>query len=207
MKNILCFGDSNTYGYIPGGRGRYDQNKRWTGILEKKLGDKYRIIEEGLCGRTTVFNDELRSNRRGIDSIGMIVESHNPIDVLIIMLGTNDCKTRYSASASIIAKGMEEVINIALEKAKNKPEVLVISPIILGKDIGDEEFDPEFNSNSEKTSQGLDKEFEKMAVKNGYYYLNAADYAVASEIDREHLDEEGHRKLADAIYIKLKSIF
>ena len=99
--NILCFGDSNTWRYKPDKSGRYDENIRWTGLLQKKLGSGYHIIEEGLCGRTTVFQDELREGRCGLDLIGVTVEMHNPIDLMIIMLGTNDCKTRYRASASV----------------------------------------------------------------------------------------------------------
>ena len=80
--------------------GRFDENTRWTGLLQQKLGPEYHIIEEGLCGRTTVFQDELRESRRGLDMVGVTVEMHNPLDLVIIMLGTNDCKSRYRASAS-----------------------------------------------------------------------------------------------------------
>ena len=80
--NILCFGDSNTYGYRPDGSGRFDADTRWTGLLQKKLGTNDRIIEEGLCGRTTVFSDELREGRRGLDTIGILLESHAPVDLL-----------------------------------------------------------------------------------------------------------------------------
>ena len=68
--NILCFGDSNTYGYKPDGTGRFDTDTRWTSLLQKKLGADHRVIEEGLCGRTTVFQDDLREGRRGLDLIG-----------------------------------------------------------------------------------------------------------------------------------------
>lgn len=102
--NILCFGDSNTYGYKPDGTGRFDTNTRWTSLLQKKLGADHRVIEEALCGRTTVFQDDLREGRRGLDLIGVTLEMHNPIDLLIVMLGTNDCKTRYNASAGTIAQ-------------------------------------------------------------------------------------------------------
>ena len=111
--NILCFGDSNTWGYKPDKTGRFDENTRWTALLQKKLGPAYHIIEEGLCGRTTVFHDELREGRRGLDMIGVTVEMHDPLDLVIIMLGTNDCKTRYGASASVIAKGLDQVIRKA----------------------------------------------------------------------------------------------
>ena len=80
MKEILCFGDSNTYGLIPGTTSRFDRSTRWTGILESALfPNGYKIVEEGLCGRTTIFEDELRDNRRGIDMLPALLESHSPI--------------------------------------------------------------------------------------------------------------------------------
>lgn len=97
-------------------------------LLQKKLGTNDRIIEEGLCGRTTVFSDELREGRRGLDTIGILLESHAPVDLLILMLGTNDCKTRYNASAGTIVKGLEQVITKAQKSSSHPFRLLVISP-------------------------------------------------------------------------------
>lgn len=198
--NILCFGDSNTYGYKPDGTGRFDENIRWTSLLQKKLGTDHRIIEEGLCGRTTVFSDELREGRRGLDTIGITVESHNPVDLLILMLGTNDCKTRYNASAAIIAKGLEQTIIKARKNASQDFELLIISPIHLGKGVGEEGFDPEFDERSELVSKHLAAEYKKIALQYQATFLDASNVAVPSETDREHLDESGHTALAEAIY-------
>lgn len=206
MKRILCFGDSNTYGFKPDGSGRFDENTRWTAIVQHRLGENYQIIEEGLCGRTTIFEDELRPNRRGVDLIGTLVESHNPIDILVVMLGTNDCKARYRATAEIIARGMEQVVTRARLKASKEMQVLVISPILLGRGVGEKGYDVEFDRQSELESAGLAGEYESLADRNGYYFLDASQYAEPSTIDREHLDEVGHEKLADAIYNKLKEI-
>ena len=169
-------------------------------MLQKKLGTEFRVIEEGLCGRTTVFQDEFREGRRGVDAIGTIVETHNPIDVLIIMLGTNDCKSRYGASAGIIAKGLEQIIVKAREKSSQKFKLLVISPIHLGKGVGDEAFDPEFDSDSERVSLNLAKEYKKVSEANDVVFLDASTYATPSSIDREHMDEAGHQALADGIF-------
>lgn len=96
MREILCFGDSNTYGLIPGTENRFDRNTRWTGILDKHLYAKgYRIIEEGLCGRTTRFDDRTREGRNGTKMLPVLLETHKPIDRVILMLGTNDCKFCY----------------------------------------------------------------------------------------------------------------
>lgn len=206
MKRILCFGDSNTYGYKPDGTGRFDENIRWTAGVQRMLGADYQIIEEGLCGRTTIFEDELRPNRRGVDMIGAIVESHNPIDILVVMLGTNDCKARYKATAEIIARGMEQVIERAGLKASQDMKVLVISPILLGQGVGEKGYDPEFDSGSEQESARLAEEYKKLADRKGFYYLDASEYAKPSIADREHLDEVGHEKLAVAIFNKLNEI-
>ena len=205
--NILCFGDSNTYGYKPDGTGRFDENTRWTQILQKKLGSGYRIIEEGLCGRTTVFQDELREGRRGLDLIGVTVEMHNPLDLMILMLGTNDCKTRYGASAAVIARGQDQVIRKARKSSSRPFDILVVSPIHLGKGVGEPDFDPEFNDSSEAVSRNLAAEYRKVALQNHAAFLNAADFASPSTTDREHLNEAGHAALAEAIYSKVLSMY
>lgn len=206
MKNILCFGDSNTYGYRPDGSGRYDEETRWTARLQKILGnEEYHIIEEGLCGRTTVFEDALRSARKGIDAIEMLVETHSPLDIVIVMLGTNDCKTRYGASGAVIAKGVEAII----EKIRNYGDIkiLVISPILLKEGVGEAGFDPEFDKHSEQTSRQLAGEIKKVAQKNNCVFLDAASVAEASSTDREHLDEKGHAELAVAVAEKVTEIY
>ena len=197
MKTILCFGDSNTYGYIPDGSGRFPIEVRWTGRLQSALGDSARVIEEGLCGRTTIFPDEVRDGRRGIDMIGTLVESHYPVDLLVVMLGTNDCKSAYHATAEQITEGVCRVIERAKEHAPESMKVLLISPIHLGKGVGEEGFDPEFNERSENVSKQLAGEYEKAAKENGFYYFDAAGVAKPSEVDRQHLDDEGHKIFAE----------
>lgn len=117
MKEILCFGDSNTYGLIPGTKERYGRDTRWTGLLEQHLYEKgYRIIEEGLCGRTTVFEDELREGRKGAALLPTLLESHAPIDRVVLMLGTNDCKhfIRFLLLSYIKTVSLLVIINIFL---------------------------------------------------------------------------------------------
>ena len=205
MKQILCFGDSNTYGLIPGTTNqRYGWGTRWTSILDDKVRTKgYRVIEEGLCGRTTVFQDDLREGRRGLDLIGVTMEMHTPIDLLIVMLGTNDCKTRYNASAGTIAKGLAQVIQKARKNASQPFDLLVISPIHLGEGVGDPGFDPEFNEKSVEVSKKLAEEYHKVALLHHAAFLDASAFASPSTTDREHLDAAGHAALANAIYEKV----
>ena len=172
--NILCFGDSNTYGYKPDGTGRFDTNTRWTSLLQKKLGADHRVIEEALCGRTTVFQDDLREGRRGLDLIGVT-----------------------------IAKGLAQVIQKARKNASQPFDLLVISPIHLGEGVGDPGFDPEFDEKSVEVSKKLAEEYHKVALLHHAAFLDASAFASSSTTDREHLDAAGHAALANAIYEKV----
>ena len=207
MKRILCFGDSNTWGLIPGTDKRFADGVRWTSIIRNDLEQSgYEIIEEGLCGRTTIFEDPDRIGRAGDKLLPVFLESHAPLDMVIIMLGTNDCKTRYGASASVIARGLDQVIRKARLNASQHFDLLVVSPIHLGHGVGEADFDPEFDERSEVVSRNLANEYRKVALQNHAAFLNAADFASPSTMDREHMDEVGHAALADAIYDKITAL-
>lgn len=199
MKNILCFGDSNTYGYKPDGSGRFDYNIRYTGVLQGLLGDNYHIIEEGCPGRTTVFNDTKRPYKNGYDYIIPCVQSHTPLDYLIIMLGTNDCKQAFNASAIDIANGLEAIIKAVKSVINSNSNILIICPIHLGEHMGITGYDPDFNKKSIFTSYALGREYKKIAVNNGCMFLDGAVLASPSTIDDEHLDEIGHLALGTAV--------
>ncbi|MDE7423003.1 MAG: arylesterase [Lachnospiraceae bacterium] len=206
MKNILCFGDSNTYGLIPKEGGRYPWGIRWTSILNEKLGlENYRVIEEGLCGRTTIFDDPLRDGRRGTEMFSAILESHNPIDTVIIMLGTNDCKTVYGATADIIGKGVTKLIGQIRTYAKES-KILLISPIHLGECVWKKDYDPEFSPVSVTVSKELAEVYKRVSEKENTYFLDASLYANPSNTDQEHLGEEGHSQLAEAVWNKIREI-
>ncbi|MGN0395612.1 MAG: SGNH/GDSL hydrolase family protein [Coprococcus sp.] len=206
MKEILCFGDSNTYGLIPKSGGRYPWGIRWTSILSERLGfADYHVIEEGLCGRTTVFDDPLRYGRRGIQTFPTILESHNPVDIVIVMLGTNDCKTVYGATADVIGKGMGKIVDQIHTYAKSS-KILIVSPIHLGEHIWEKGYDQEFSAESVKVSKKLADVYKELAERENAYFLDASAYVGPSDEDREHLNEEGHRIFAEAVYNKIKEI-
>lgn len=206
MKHILCFGDSNTYGLIPQINGRYSWDERWTGILNYKLGlDNYRIIEDGLCGRTTIFEDPLRDNRNGAKLLPAVLETNNGIDAIILMLGTNDCKTVYGATAEIIGKGIERLINI-IKQYSMTSKILLVSPIHFGEKVWHNEYDPEFSPNSIVVNKRLANVYENIANKENILFLDASIYAQPSNEDQEHLNAEGHKALAEAIYNKLVDV-
>ena len=199
MKQLLCFGDSNTWGLIPKSTERYSWGVRWTSILQEKLnGNNIRIIEEGLCGRTTIYDDAYRANRNGLESLSEILETNYPIDGAIIMLGTNDCKSYYKSNPYKIANGIGMCID-ELTKYVSPEKVLLVSPILLGENVWKDEYDPEFDTVSVKTAKGLYSEYRKIAESRGTNFISAAEYAQPSDADQEHLTPEGHKKLAYAI--------
>lgn len=200
MRQLLCYGDSNTWGLIPGTKERYPWGVRWTSILQEKLQVKnVRVIEEGLCGRTTIFDDAYRQNRNGLKSLPLILETHNPIDKVAIMLGTNDCKAYFNLNAYQIAKGMEQCIDMLLSVVP-PDRILLISPIHLGENVWKQEYDPEFNQKSVEVSKQLCNEYKKLSEKKKIHIIAASDYAHPSKKDQEHMDERGHASLAEAVY-------
>ena len=202
MKQILAFGDSNTWGLIPGTGERYPEHIRWTGILRKAVAPKnYRILEDGVCGRTTVFEDPFRSGRRGIDSIKQYKDTEN-LSAVILMLGTNDCKTAFHATPEQIGCGLEQCI-IRFETLVPPDRILVVSPLLLGKDVWRPEKDPAFDLLSVKTCAALKNVYAGIAERRGNLFLAASDHALACHLDDEHMNAEGHELLAAAILEKL----
>lgn len=200
MENILCFGDSNTWGYNPNTKERYPWGIRWTSKLQEKFAkEDVHIIEQGLCGRTTVFEDISRPDRKGVNTLKEIFATANDIDSVILMLGTNDCKTYYGNTEKEITEGVEQCLDLVL-KYINPERVLLVSPIQLGENVWMDEYDPEFNQNSVQVSKRLKEAYENAAKKKNVHFLAASEYAVPSDADQEHLDETGHSNLAEAIF-------
>lgn len=206
---ILCIGDSNTWGYNPKNGQRLE--RRWTRLLGEMLPED-EIVEEGLCGRTLISMDREKRERCGIDSLNVLLMSHMPVDLVLVMLGTNELKTVFHTNARFIARGVREFIrtikNPFLWEKAYIPRVLVISPILLRDDIRErEEFYTGFDENSIEQSGHMAEEIGKVCETYGVDFMNAADYAKASGIDGIHMDEENHRKLAEAICRKINELY
>ena len=203
MMKILAFGDSNTWGLIPGTTGRYPVHIRWTGLLQKALSPLgVRILEDGACGRTTVFRDPVRQGLRGIDSI-LRYSGRKDLDAVILMLGTNDCKKVFHASPEEIGQGLVQCID-AFEELVPADRILVISPLLLGEDVWRPDKDPAFDRQSVLTCRALREVYRSIAAERGNCFLAASDHASASIVDEEHMNAEGHEQLAKAIREKLR---
>ena len=211
MKHILCYGDSNTYGLNPGWMSgeplRHDISVRWTGRLQKKLGDGYRIIEEGLNGRTTVFDDPTFPDRSGLTYFSICVESHLPLDVIIIMLGTNDTKSMFNASPSQIAMGVSRLVKTALNPyiyfpSTKPPKILIVAPVPIGEDAMSLPDGITDRAAIEKSHMLADK-YRQTAALLGCDFLDLAPVAQTAPGEGVHLTAEAHEAIASAMAEKL----
>ena len=200
MEQIIAFGDSNTWGLNPMLQNRYPEHVRWTGIVRNRLRrNEFLLAEEGLCGRTTVFEDPRRSGLKGADDVRRTLDRYPDATAAIVMLGTNDCKKAFRATAEEIGTGLEMCLDTFEERIA--PErILVISPIFLGRNVWQPDKDPEFDQQSVRISSELKTVYARIAFRRGHLFLAASDHAEASPCDEEHMNPEGHRNLADAIW-------
>ena len=206
MVNILCYGDSNTYGFDPDTKGRFDKEIRWTGVLQNLLGKDYNVIGEGLNGRTTVFDDPVDDWKNGLNYVRGIVCTHRPVDVFVIMLGTNDLKTCFGADVDSIRAGLEAVVDSALETLEKKqgfrPKCLIVSPAPL-TNVSEGDFAGSFDEESVNKSRMLAAAFETLSRDKGVYFLDCGEATMPSATDGVHLDSKGHKLLGTAIGYKL----
>ena len=210
-KRILCFGDSNTYGYIARGNGRrYGENIRWPSRLAKMLGNDYTVIEEGLPGRTTDTALSQEPWKNGLSVLKSVLSSHRPIDMMILMLGTNDLKASFHREAEPIDAGIRTIIDdtksFMLEKQNYSPVILLIAPAPLS-DAAMSADVMDFDEHSVAVSRQLGSSFRRTAEEKNILFLDAADYVKVSETDGIHLDADNHVLLANAVYTVLSDWF
>ena len=211
MLSVLCFGDSNTYGRIPLGKesGRFERNQRWPGILEKLLGEEYHVIEEGLGGRTSAIDDKIEGRMSGLEYITPCLLSHSPLDLVIVQLGTNDMKARYSLPPIDVALSVERVINTILTSDSgidgSNPKVLALVPLNID-DVGHFKFHEMFMG-ADKKSRVLSQYFFDMEKRHKDLWVLDPSLTIKPSInDGLHLEKEGHLALASLIYKKLQEI-
>ena len=216
-KRILCYGDSNTWGFMPDGqppdgsyRIRYPFEVRWTGILQDILGTDYRVIEEGLNGRTTMWDDPKAPYRNGAKYLDACIETHAPLDLIMIMLGTNDLKPRISGRACDSAAGVELLVEMTKKNPSGRdnatPPVLIVSPVAIGSHIEKSPYADEFGGRaSHEESLKAPKYLAEYAASSGADFMDAAKYARTGP-DAIHLDADSHKKFAKALAQKIKKI-
>jgi lysophospholipase L1-like esterase len=204
MQTILCFGDSNTWGYNPETAERYAPDVRWTGVLARKLGAGFRVIEEGLNGRTSVWEDPLHPGRNGSRYLGPCLESHRPLDLVVLFLGLNDLKKRFSASADDIAKGVgvlaEMVARSGAGPGGAAPRMLLVAPPPVGRLTG---FAEAFEGSVER-SRRVAEHLRPIARQIGCDFLDAAEHVCFSDVDGIHFDAAAHAALGAAFAARIR---
>lgn len=206
MKHILCYGDSNTWGYDPETGGRFARDTRWTGVLRRVLGDEYEIIEEGLNGRTTVWDDPIEEYKNGKTYFVPCLESHWPVDLVILMLGTNDLKTRFGLSAFDIAQGACALVSAAQQinsrTSGAAPAVLLLAPPPLGKLT----LFAEMFEGAEAKSHKFADYYRAVTDERGSAFFDTATVIASSDIDGIHFEKSEHAKLGNALAGKVREL-
>ena len=206
MKRILCYGDSNTWGFIPGSGKRYPSDVRWTGVMAKELGEEYEVVEAGLNGRTTVYTDPFNDMLNGLEYLPMVLVQSKPLDLIIISLGTNDLKF---VSALHSARGVGKLIETCKKANDAIPgstpifnegaKILVVSPI---------EVNPYTSilRGAVEESKQFPEMVKHFTDAHGVAYFNAASVAVPSKVDGIHMEPESHVALGKALAEKVREI-
>ena len=208
QKRILCYGDSNTYGYIPTG-GRYDEHTRWPMRMQAVLGDGYAVIEEGFNGRTCVFDDPVEGGyKSGVQYLPPCLMSHNPLDAVIIMLGSNDTKARFGMTPMTIGQSMMQLVRTAKQYAVNEAGetshiIVAAPPQILGHLMQTRHAEC-FGEQAIAVSAGLSRELRRITKLMRCDFFDAVPYGEVSELDAVHMTERGHLRLGEAMAEKIR---
>ncbi|CAN5807696.1 SGNH/GDSL hydrolase family protein [soil metagenome] len=200
-RTIVCYGDSNTHGADPASESRFPPEVRWPGVMRKGLGAGYAVIEEALGGRTTVWDSPLAPGRNGRDYLLPCLWSHAPLDLVIIMLGTNDLKTVHGVSANEIASGAGVLVDLARQSLagpdRTPPAVLLVAPMPLGPTTDRSELWG-FGAAREESGR-LGSLYRLVARMKGAHFLDAGEVVETSPLDGVHLDEQAHARLGAAL--------
>ncbi len=198
MKKILCFGDSNTFGFNPETGGRFDKNSRWSGILSQIFADNYEVIEDGMNNRTGFFRNPEGLKQSGGEYLQVSLENHKDFDICILSLGTNDAQIFYPLDEFIAEKGLQNLIDV-IKKSNQGAKIIIIPPVKITKDLLHSGFAAMFDENSIEKIQKIFHVFEKIAKDNNCFYFDFNKFVHPSEFDGIHYTKESHQVLAQRL--------
>lgn len=196
MKKILCYGDSNTFGFNPKDGSRFDENTRWTALLQKHLKNNYEVIEEGMCDRTGFCDNTkgfLYSSQRHLPKF---LSKSEKFDIIILAIGTNDLQFQYNMGFNAVQRGLAALIKTAQEKAD---KVIIIPPVILNENILNGYFKIQFDETSITKSRKIGTIYRKLSNALNCCYFDINKTALPSDTDGLHYDETAHKIIADKL--------
>ncbi len=198
MKELLCFGDSNTYGVNPENNERFGRDERWTGLLQNLLGQDFYVIEDGYRGRSTCFADDSDPYRSAIKVLEPVLKTHSPLDLIVIMLGTNDFKAQFNMTAKVSGYALKRIVDkIHNYYGKECPKILLVSPIMMGEGVENSRF-WECDKRAYEEIKKVPAVYEEVARQTDSAFFAASTVASAGS-DCLHMTLESHRALADAL--------
>lgn len=204
MKKILCYGDSNTYGFIPKTCGRYNKSERWSGILSELLPD-CEIIEEGMNNRTGFFKNPEGLKQSGGEYLSVYLQNHKDIDICIISLGTNDSQIFYSLDENSVREGLQNIIK-TIQEINLRTEIIIIPPVKISTYILKSGFSMMFDKDSIKKNHSTLPIFKQVANESGCEYFDLNEIVTPSEIDGLHYTKESHKLIAQHLAEFIKTI-
>lgn len=211
MRNIVIYGDSNTWGFEPAVGRRYPHDQRWGGVLRHALGSAYWVNEEGLNGRTTVHPDPVDGEyKNGYATLEAILHTHKPIDLLVFLLGTNDLKARFTVSPQEIAMSMGRLVKLAKRTETGldgqSPRILLMAPAKLAPLEGTI-YETIFGSQAQAKSYELGKYYREQAQLLDVDFIDVSEHVVSSTVDGIHWELSEHSKLGFVVAKSIQTIF
>lgn len=198
MKNVLCFGDSNTFGFNPENGTRYDKNTRWTGVLQTLCKDNFHIIEAG-CNNRTAFSDNLAGKMfTGYKILPELLNSN--LDCVILAIGVNDLQFQYNASLDDIKNGISNLVKMVKNTVQNAQIILISQTDITENVLKSPIFSTLFDKGSIEKSKHLAKIYEQIALENNCDFIDLNKIASTSVIDGLHFEPQEHKKIAIEIF-------
>ena len=203
MKKILCYGDSNTFGFNPKDGSRFDENSRWSGILKKNLENEFEVIEEGLNNRTGFVDNPDGFNHSGLRYFPELLEKFTDVEILILALGTNDLQFRYNIDFQVIEQGLLELINLAIEKGI---VTILIPSVVLDSRVLRGPFSYQFDETSTIKSHQMSKIYKRIAQNTKSFYFDFNSFVKTSDFDGLHYDEKAHKIIAQKLSEYIRTI-
>jgi lysophospholipase L1-like esterase len=206
MRSVLCYGDSNTWGYDPETANRFPRTVRWPGVLQQALGDEWHVVEEGLNGRTTTLDSPVAAGKNGLDYLVPCLDSHAPLDVVVIYLGTNDLAERYALTATDIARAAARLAVVVRQSSAgvngSAPLPILASPPPVGDATWTEDW-----AGAPAKSAVLSERFAAVGAEFGLEVIELGRVTRYSPIDGIHLDAAGHAAVAGLVEESLRRLF